>query len=198
MRVILVLTFLLGCAARLDAAPAGTRTAAFDSTATSMDSVTIVGLLSRVRNGACPIPGMATGGQPDSTTLAKLAAHGFKTVLDLRAPQEARGFDEVAAANALGLRYVAMPVTPETLADSTFDGFRSLLQTQGAESIFVHCASGNRVGAMLLPWLVLDRGWSVERATPLVDQVGLRSEELRARTLEYIKTHTRAAPARGD
>jgi len=189
LRPWLALALLLVSVARLEAAPAKPLPLVADSVAARLDSAAVVKLLGNVRNGACPLPGMATGGQPDSSTLVALAGTGLRTVLDLRAPEESRGFDEAAVARTLGLRYLTLPVTPATLADSTFDSFRALLRAEGVESIFVHCASGNRVGVVLLPWLVLDRGWSVERAMPLVDQVGLSSEELRTRALAYIEAH---------
>lgn len=172
------------------AAPAATPLDSTKTAAARPDSAAVMKLLERVRNAACPLPGLATGGQPDSSTLASLAANGVKTVLDLRAPEEFRGFDETATAAALGLRYVSVPVTPATLADSTFDAFRARMRSEVAESMFVHCASGNRVGAMLLPWLVLDRGWSAERALEAAEHIGMRSEELRTRALAYIASHS--------
>lgn len=160
-----------------------------------LDPAAVAALVANVRNGACPLPGLATGGQPDSSTFVSLAKGGLKLVLDLRAPEESRGFEEAHAAEALGLQYVMYPVTPATLVDSTFDAFRAFMREHADESMLVHCASGNRVGAMLLPWLVLDQRWSLARATPLADSIGLRSEELRARALEYIRTHS-PKPAR--
>lgn len=161
-----------------------------------LDSTAVATLVAHVRNGACPLPGVATGGQPDSSTLVALARGGLRTVVDLRGTDEARGFAEARVAESLGLRYVTLPVTPATLTDSTFDAFRGLMRAGGAESMFVHCASGNRVGVMMLPWLVLDQHWTVERATPLIDAVGLRSEEMRGRALEYIRTHSPRPPSK--
>lgn len=188
MRSLLIMALLLG-------ALAGPVVAATPSPA-PLDSVSVATLMANVRNGACPLPRLATGGQPDSSTLVALARGGLRTVLDLRAPEEDRGFEEASGARALGLRYVLLPVTAETLTDSTFDTFRRILREGGTENLFVHCASGNRVGALLLPWLVLDQHWTVERATPLVESTGLRSEELRARALDYIARHMKLKPAR--
>jgi protein-tyrosine phosphatase len=52
--------------------------------------------------------------------------------------------------------------------------------------VLVHCASGNRVGPVLIAWLVLDRGWTFERAVKAAKQGGLRSEELEIAAREYI------------
>lgn len=194
MRTLLLALLLVGSAEIPKVAVAETASAL--TAPVSLDSTAVATLVAHVRNGACPLPGVATGGQPDSSTLVALARGGLRTVLDLRAAEEARGFAEASVAESLGLRYVTLPVTPATLTDSTFDAFRALMREGGGESMFVHCASGNRVGVMLLPWLVLDQHWTVERATPLIESVGLRSEEMRARALEYIRTHSPSPPAK--
>lgn len=150
------------------------------------DSAAIVALLTGVHNAACPLAGVATGGQPDSAHLGALAKAGFTTVLDLRAADEPRGFDEASAMRAAGLHYVELPITPATLVDSTFDAFRTAMAKGGADGVFVHCASGNRVGAAMIPWLVLDRGWGVERAVSTARLGGLKSAALEAKALDYV------------
>ena len=194
MRTLLLALLLLGSAEMPQVAVAGTVSA--PPAPAPLDSTAVATLLAHVRNGACPLPGIATGGQPDSSTLVALARGGLRTVLDLRAAEEARGFAEARVAESLGLRYVTLPVTPATLTDSTFDAFRALMREGDAESMFVHCASGNRVGVMLLPWLVLDQHWTVERATPMIEAVGLRSDEMRGRALEYILTRSPRPPSK--
>ncbi len=150
------------------------------------DSAAIVALLAGVHNGACPLPGLATGGQPEAAHVAALARAGFTTVLDLRAAGEARGFDEDSTMKASGLRYVKIPVTPATLDDAVFDQVRTLMnQTDGA-GVFVHCASGNRVGAALIPWLTLDQHWDIERAVLAARAGGLKSAEMEATARAYV------------
>lgn len=154
------------------------------------DSAQVVAMLAGMQNAACPLAGIATGGQPDSSQLIALQSRGYRTVLDLRAPGEPRGMDEAAVARAAGLAYCALPVTPATLTDSTFGAFRAIAADPGNHPMLVHCASGNRVGAVMIPWLVLDRGWSVERAVATANAGGLHSAELRDRALDYVTRHT--------
>ncbi|WP_204274988.1 tyrosine-protein phosphatase, partial [Enterobacter hormaechei] len=47
---------------------------------------------------------------PSAAQLRELAAQGVRTVIDLRQPDEDRGFDETHVAESLGLRYVRIPV----------------------------------------------------------------------------------------
>ena len=65
-------------------------------------------------NAACPMPEVVTGGQPTEEHLRTFLDHGYKTILDLRAPDEPRPFDEPEAARRIGLEYVSLPVTPGT------------------------------------------------------------------------------------
>jgi uncharacterized protein (TIGR01244 family) len=155
------------------------------------DSAAVVALLGGTLNAACPLPGVATAGQPDSARIAALAAAGFRTVLDLRLPDEARGYDERATVKAAGLEYATLPVAPATLADSTFAAFRVLMNDAKRAPVLVHCHSGNRVGVVMVPWLVLDRGWPLERALATAEAGGLRAGAMRDRAVDYVKRHTK-------
>jgi uncharacterized protein (TIGR01244 family) len=159
--------------------------------APAADSAAVVALLGGVLNGTCPLPGVATGGQPDSARFAVLAKAGFHTVLDLRLPDEPRGYDERAAVHAAGLEYVNLPISAATLTDSTFTAFRALMNDRERGSVFVHCHSGNRVGVVMVPWLVLDRGWTPERAFAIAEAGGLRPGPARDRAADYVKRSTK-------
>jgi uncharacterized protein (TIGR01244 family) len=89
-----------------------------------------------------------SSGQPDSEVLAIVSAAGYTTVIDLRGASEDRGMDEPAAVAALGMTYISLPVAG--VAGVTFENAaefdKILAATDG--KVFLHCASGNRVGAM--------------------------------------------------
>ena len=88
-------------------------------------------------------------GQPDAETLAIAREAGFVAVIDLRGEKEDRGVDEVAAVEALGMRYVSLPV--HGAGDVTFENAAELDRLLGEFEgpVLVHCASGNRVGALV-------------------------------------------------
>ncbi|HEX7077056.1 MAG TPA: rhodanese-like domain-containing protein [Candidatus Eisenbacteria bacterium] len=149
--------------------------------------------LAGVENACHPYPWLVTGGQPSPAALGALANAGIDDVFDLRGADELRGFDEAAVARSVNLHYLPIPVTPADFSDATFTAFRHHLIAHGPENpMFIHCASGNRVGAALLPWLVLDKGLSDEVALEMARAVGLRHPDLTKRALEYIRTHERA------
>jgi len=96
-----------------------------------------------------PRAGLRTGGQPTAQDLARLKAQGVRTIIDLRGPGEDRGFDEAAEAARLGLDYVALPIAgKDAITPANADALAALLKQHG-DGVLLHCASGNRVGALL-------------------------------------------------
>jgi uncharacterized protein (TIGR01244 family) len=100
-------------------------------------------------NGRQPVPGLLTGGQPSDDQLEKLAQLGYKTVVSLRTEGEAGSQGEAELAGRLGLRFVSIPIAGT--AGLTRENAQRLADVLGqAEgSTVIHCASGNRVGALL-------------------------------------------------
>ncbi|HET9952165.1 MAG TPA: sulfur transferase domain-containing protein [Candidatus Eisenbacteria bacterium] len=146
--------------------------------------------LTDVQNACRPYPWLVTGGQPNEDALEALAQAGIHDVYDLRGAGEPRGFDEPAVVRSMNLDYLSIPVTPADFTDSKFTAFRHHLIAHGPDNpMFIHCGSGNRVGAALLPWLVLDKGLSEDAALELARTVGLQSPEMTKRALAYIRTH---------
>ena len=120
---------------------------------------TPIDALRGVANACLLTPRVVTGGQPSASNLAALGAAGGGIVLDLRDPMEPRPIHEAQAARAAGLEYVNIPVTAHTQDDATLERVLGVLRGAGDKTVFVHCGSGNRVGAALIPWLILDQGF---------------------------------------
>lgn len=136
-------------------------------------------------NAGNPLEGVMTAGQPDEEHLRSLAEAGYKTVIDLRATGEDRGLDEAEVVREAGMEYVNIPVGHETINDETFERFRQLMTAPDRRPALVHCSSANRVGALLVPYLVLDEGKDREEAVEMGTEVGLSSEELKQAALRY-------------
>ncbi|MGB3683581.1 MAG: protein tyrosine phosphatase family protein [Rubrobacteraceae bacterium] len=136
-------------------------------------------------NAVQPMEDVATAGQPAAEHLERLAEAGYKTVIDLRAEKEDRGFDEARTVRDSGMEYENIPVTPDTLSGEKFDRFRELMGDPERRPALVHCSSANRVGALLIPYLILDEGKTREEALEVAARVGLQSEELKEAALEY-------------
>ena len=96
-----------------------------------------------------PRPGLYTAGQPQASDWPALRARGVATVINLRTPKEMEGRDEAAEVRAAGMRYLSIPVAG---ADGITEANARLLRDAlGAADgpVLVHCASGNRAGALL-------------------------------------------------
>jgi protein tyrosine phosphatase (PTP) superfamily phosphohydrolase (DUF442 family) len=143
--------------------------------------------LERVPNACQLLPNVVTGGQPSAADLEAFRESGGGIVLDLRDPMEPRPLDEPATAARLGLEYSVVPVAPGTMTDATLERIHGILREAGDKAIFVHCGSGSRVGGALLPYLMLDHGLEEEDATGQAMRVGLRSAELLAWGLDYVR-----------
>lgn len=120
-----------------------------------------------VKNGRMPLAGVLTGGQPTDGQLTALRDAGYKTVINLRQPDERGTRDEPAKVVELGMAYVSIPVAGK--AGLTEENAAALAAAMAAAErpLLLHCGSGNRVGALLaLKAFQLD-GASAEQALEL-------------------------------
>ena len=144
-----------------------------------------------LRNTNQPLEGVATAGQPEEGHFGRLASAGYRAVIHLRGPGEDRGLDEPEAIRRAGMEYANLPVGYEDVDDETFERFRELMAEPERRPVLVHCASANRVGALLIPYLILDEGMTAEEASRAASRVGLRNGKLRRAALRYA---ARAGP----
>lgn len=128
-----------------------------------------------VMNGAEPLPGITTAGQPDQAALEGFAKDGYAAVIDLRGVDEDRGFDEKTAVEELGMSYVPLPISGvDGISYENASALDALLE--GIDGpVLLHCASSNRVGALLALRLKMNGG-SSEEALDLGDAAGLTSQ----------------------
>lgn len=98
-------------------------------------------------------PQLATGGSIDLAEVDSLKQKGFRTIVDLRTPEEGTA-EEKAAVEAAGMRYVNLPVAAGVPSDALIAELGKILEDASAGPVLLHCASGNRVGAV----------WAIYRA----------------------------------
>lgn len=132
---------------------------------------------------------VCTGGQPTDAQLAGLRDEGVRTVVDLREPSEQDLEAEAAAVRKLGLRFVSIPVAGADPKAEQADAFLAATADAAVFPLFVHCASGNRVGAFWMIRRVLVDGWNEEKAEEEARRIGLRSPNLLAFARDYIRAH---------
>ena len=130
-------------------------------------------------------PDLYSAGQPDRHQLATVAARGVRTVINLRPGHEPIDYDEPAEVARLGLGYVHLPIAaPADLDRDHVQAFAdAVARARDAGPVLVHCASANRVGAMV----ALQKGWldalGVDAALQAGRAAGLGALELRVAEL---------------
>lgn len=140
-----------------------------------------------LENAGSPLEDVATAGQPEEQHFERLAEAGYRTVVDLRAAEEDRGLVETEVVSRAGMEYVNIPVGHETIDDETFERFRDLMKDPERRPVLMHCSSANRVGALLIPFLILDEGKTPEEAEEMAYEVGLKSDDLKEAALGYAR-----------
>jgi len=127
-----------------------------------------------LRGGLTPFEGEAllVGGQPTPAQLEQAHELGYKTVINLRRPEEKDNTDPEQV-RGLGMAYIEIPI--DGSADMTEDKARALAEAlDKAESpVMVHCASGNRVGGLFAMKAYYIDGMSPEEALAVGKAAGM-------------------------
>lgn len=118
-------------------------------------------------------------GQPTPDHLAELAREGVRTVINLRGSDEPVDYDEAAEAKRLGLRYETLPISgPGDLDRERVRRFGEMLDAARREGgVLIHCASSNRVGAMVALDEALNRSCGLDEALEIGRSAGLKALE---------------------
>ena len=129
-----------------------------------------------------PLPGVFTAGQPAAKDWAAIRATGIHTVINLRTPGELKGRDEAAEVRAAGMHYLEIPVAgADGINLANAGALHAALAPAHGGGVLVHCASGNRVGALLALEQQAFDGLAPKRALELGQAAGLASLEPVAR-----------------
>jgi len=128
-----------------------------------------------MRLEAKPAPAITTGGQPTEANLKKAKELGFKTIVNMRTEGENGSLpDEKGLVESLGMRYVSIPVAGAAgVTQENAEALAAVLADSAALPVVVHCASGNRVGAIFAMKAFFLDGKSKEEALSLGKTAGL-------------------------
>ncbi|RUO30844.1 serine/threonine protein phosphatase [Aliidiomarina sedimenti] len=119
-----------------------------------------------------------TAGQPTESQLQAFAELGVRHVVDLRPPEESSDINEAAWVSASGMAYYHIPIASgEDLNSEHVEVLDTILQRIGDEPALLHCASSNRVGAMIALHAVWHDNMELEDAIERGKDYGLTSLE---------------------
>jgi protein tyrosine phosphatase (PTP) superfamily phosphohydrolase (DUF442 family) len=116
---------------------------------------------------------VASGQQPFPEGVSWLKAHGYRTILHIRAPgEEDRAARDVFEAQ--GMTYRSLELSPETLSKTTVDEFNRLVTDPKNLPLFVYDKDGSLAGALwYLHFRIADK-MSDEKARAESSQLGFK------------------------
>jgi protein tyrosine/serine phosphatase len=106
------------------------------------------------------------GAQPDLYYLSELKKLGITTIVDLRSESPHTAQEELMRAEALGMRFVRIPIGRfSTPTDADLIQFFRLAQNSSAQTIFLHCQFGeDRTGTMIAAYRIAYGHWTADQA----------------------------------
>jgi len=106
------------------------------------------------------------GGQPRDGSLTHLRELGITTIVDLRGENSSLRERERREAEALGIRFISIPVGGFSQpARDQISSFLSLFVGQFPETVFVHCRLGeDRTGVFIAAYRIIVDNWTVDEA----------------------------------
>jgi uncharacterized protein (TIGR01244 family) len=122
-------------------------------------------------------PGVAAAGQPTPAALAELKAMGFGAVVNLRTAKEVDLAAERGVVEGQGLQYVSVPISPDSFRVEDALAVQAVLDDPWTGPVLLHCASANRVGAVIAV-LQARKGKPLEEALAEGRAAGLSSATL--------------------
>jgi protein tyrosine phosphatase (PTP) superfamily phosphohydrolase (DUF442 family) len=125
-------------------------------------------------------PNVLTGGQPTEDQLVLAKDKGVKTVVNLRSPGEEKDYAfEPKKLEELGIKYVNIPINGKTGDGLNEENAKKLAEAlKTGEPTIVHCASGQRVGALYAMKAFYVDGKTPDEALEVGHQNGLSMPEL--------------------
>lgn len=137
--------------------------------------------LPEIAHAMLPVSDAAVAGRLAPGDIERLRAAGIRSVIDLSVDDETPDFDEAGAVRAAGLYYTNLPLRGAAgLTRDHVREFDALVRT-AARPLLLHCASGNRVGAMAALRAAWVDGKSVDDAIGIGKAWGLKGLESEVR-----------------
>jgi uncharacterized protein (TIGR01244 family) len=136
---------------------------------------------SPIKNYNRATPTLATSGTIGAGGVKELAEKGFATIIDLRTEKEGTAEEKINVESA-GMRYINIPVTGAGINHEQLAAFtKTIEETQ--TPVLVHCASGNRVGAL----------WTTYRLSKGIDSIIAFEEGRTAGMKPFLEEKVRAS-----
>ncbi|MEA5573078.1 beta-lactamase hydrolase domain-containing protein [Calothrix sp. UHCC 0171] len=120
---------------------------------------------------------LSATGQVTAEQLQQAAAEGFKSVLNLRSPDEP-GFianEQQQAAN-VGLEYANIPLKPSEANQKVIEAAIKQIENL-PQPVLIHCAAGARASGIGLIASAIQEGFTAEEITQKATEIGISLEQ---------------------
>lgn len=125
-----------------------------------------------IPNAKRPLDGVLTGGAPNEDNLKQAKAQGYQTIVSLLPVEESQ--TEAEQATQIGIRFVSIPIGgAEDLTEANARRLGEILDDPTSRPLILHCASGNRAGALLALYAFYVQHQSADDAIDLGVRAGL-------------------------
>ena len=140
-----------------------------------------------INNFRAPQYEVLSTGQPSADHLRVMANSGVRHIISLRPQAEDTGFNEQAVVESLGMTFARIPVSVAEggINAENAQSLQSLLDQYSGEGVAVHCATGNRVGALISVAEFAD-GSNIDSAISEGARWGMPSERLQGIVRESL------------
>jgi uncharacterized protein (TIGR01244 family) len=128
--------------------------------------------------------GVLGGGQPDEAQLRQAADAGYRTIVNMRGPDEVSEFAfEEELVQSLGMEYVFLPFAGgDAVNEDNARKLAKIIADPDALPAMIHCRSGNRVGILFAAKAFIVDGLDADAAMEFGTASGMR------RVPEQLKT----------
>ncbi len=123
---------------------------------------------------------LMAGGAPTARGLGQAAEQGIRTVIDVRNPEEGTA-EEKDHADAVGLKYVNIPISMENFSEAQAGKLNEVLKDPATGPALLHCATGQRAVAVWALQRNRHEGIPAAQAMQEAKQKGLQKPELTAK-----------------
>jgi len=136
-----------------------------------------------IRNLSAHEDSVFASGQPTQEQVQLLARAGVRHVINLR-PAGEQEWDESALVQSLGMEYHSIPVAGAGgVTSENAQSLSELLASLDGAPVLVHCASSNRVGALVALSALESEGLSIEESLARGRSWGLTGMERAVRQI---------------
>jgi len=143
-----------------------------------------------VMNFAPVDDGFACGGAMKPEAAAELQKRGYKAVVNFRQIDEegANVAQEKEAVEKAGLKFIHAPFRlKDADIQPAVEVFLAAVKDPANRPMLFHCTAGIRASGMWFFKRVLVDGWTIEKALPEAESIGLTSASARQWALDYVK-----------